>query len=694
MKEKNSDKSKKYMSMSKIVIISLLIASAITLIYFVIEGICVYTTGKMPYTRVLWGGDCAEYAGIFWHILELYPMTSMDDPAPSDTIQISFSVMMIFASILFLFIFFWTILCLINRKFKPVIIAYTLAALSFLIIVLTRRSMTSWKDTPVELAYIRIYTTDLRPNEYVTVDYPGSALKFIKAGEDGKYGRLEKDYITQGINPADVSKEQLNRLLKAAEKVKNNSRTDIQDGYTFYVSIIYKTRDGYDSLKFYGYGGYPEGWNDLVSITNEICGDEYLRENPETAVLTPEWFTENFGITDDDLPDGMTVAEYLDSKKITMKTFSGLTSSGTTFDFDAARIAAEYATPSEPDTTGVTESDSIESYPDNPLYNLISELIIYENIDGFSEKEMDYSVVSHLGEKFEDAPITLSDGSSVIVYSRMPVTDLESFYKDVMGTEKTFPDGYESDSNEVGIICSTDGYAYAYNGIGWGIYPELKDVTESDDAVEISADVMNDYSGIKEGSLSYTLIPSDNAYGYTLDTDSIQFKDIYDQYSLFDDAELCKLTKDDFTLTYLNITFGLNNTWHDYVRVLGYPKDYEENNRGYISSDNGFWWHMRYPSLQDDDYMFDIVMVSPSLQRESNDSYIDHITLKETPTKRGVKAGDSVAKLVTDYGKPSMIAMNINNDDWKEIIYENENGRITFVIDNDNIIQHVIFSDF
>lgn len=205
---------------------------------------------------------------------------------------------------------------------------------------------------------------------------------------------------------------------------------------------------------------------------------------------------------------------------------------------------------------------------------------------------------------------------------------------------------------------------------------------------------MNDYSGIKEGTLSYTLIPSDNAYGYTLDTDSIQFKDIYDQYSLFDDAELCKLTKDDFTLTYLNITFGLNNTWHDYVRVLGYPKEYEENNRGYISSENGFWWHMRYPSLQDDDYMFDIVMVSPSLQRESNDSYIDHITLKETPTKRGVTAGDSVAKLVTDYGKPSMIAMNINNDDWKEIIYENENGRITFVIDNDNIIQHVIFSDF
>ena len=103
---------------------------------------------------------------------------------------------------------------------------------------------------------------------------------------------------------------------------------------------------------------------------------------------------------------------------------------------------------------------------------------------------------------------------------------------------------------------------------------------------------------------------------------------------------------------------------------------------------------MRYPSLQDDDYMFDIVMVSPSLQRESNDSYIDHITLKETPTKRGVKAGDSVSKLVTDYGKPNMIAMNINNDDWKEIIYECENGKITFVIDDDNIIQHVIFSDF
>ena len=31
---------------------------------------------------------------------------------------------------------------------------------------------------------------------------------------------------------------------------------------------------------------------------------------------------------------------------------------------------------------------------------------------------------------------------------------------------------------------------------------------------------------------------------------------------------------------------------------------------------------------------------------------------------------------------------------WKEIIYECENGKITFVIDDDNIIQHVIFSDF
>ena len=156
---------------------------------------------------------------------------------------------------------------------------------------------------------------------------------------------------------------------------------------------------------------------------------------------------------------------------------------------------------------------------------------------------------------------------------------------------------------------------------------------------------------------------------------------------VFAEFEKIELTEQDFSFEYENNTFSLTSTQRDFVEALGYPDEYEENNYGYVSTnDDGYYWEMIYPSQSEFEYGFKVVFVSPSLEREGADTYIGHISLKQVETFRGVKVGDSVIDIADSYGKPDSITVDDANAEWSDITYAYLNYSIVFVVSDDKII--------
>ena len=275
----------------------------------------------------------------------------------------------------------------------------------------------------------------------------------------------------------------------------------------------------------------------------------------------------------------------------------------------------------------------------------------------------------------------------------MPIEDVECFYKEVYGKDRTFEAGYEG-GIEVGIFCRDDGYAYAHNGTGWGEYPAITKVEETSDGIKVYCDVINAFDILRFATLDFTLIKSDNKYGYSLKKDSVNFNNnALALWDSFKEADRIKLSDEDFTFEYNDKTFGISSKWSDFADAPGYPDEYEENNYGYITTDNaGYRWSICYPSQSDSKYDFKVVMVSPSLEREGEDTYIESISLMQTETARGIKTGNSVSDLAAAYGRPNCITVNKGNNEWSDITYSYSGYTIVFVIADRKILFVNMFS--
>ncbi len=335
MIDNETPKNKKKMNMMVIILLSIFIAFSITAIPFVCEGIYTKIHNRPLFYHEEYGGECFSYEGIFWYVLVLAPLTSGDKEADSSSgPMIGYDIEPVMICFLSFLLISWILLCLINKKFKTLLIVIgSFFALTFVVFIFSNLSKVE-NDKPIELTSIRIYTSDIVSDHYFTVDYPYEAIKFIKAEEGVKHGTYEVEEINKNIKPKEVSKEQLKELIKVAKEVKANSDTDRNGEYTYRLEVVYKTHDGYKEIKVTGYNGYPEGWSELVKISNEIFGSDYLSENPEHIVLTPEWFSENFGIKDEDFYGDFTVEDYLEFKEVNMERLSCLSRDGTTFVFD------------------------------------------------------------------------------------------------------------------------------------------------------------------------------------------------------------------------------------------------------------------------------------------------------------------------------------------------------------------------
>ena len=90
------------------------------------------------------------------------------------------------------------------------------------------------------------------------------------------------------------------------------------DNISFKVWLRYYDENGEEqSIRVSGRDNFPEGWNEFIEYINYVCGEDYLTGEGELVEVTPEYLTEVFGVTDDDVKEG-TLADVIEHNNITV----------------------------------------------------------------------------------------------------------------------------------------------------------------------------------------------------------------------------------------------------------------------------------------------------------------------------------------------------------------------------------------
>ncbi len=125
-----------------------------------------------------------------------------------------------------------------------------------------------------------------------------------------------------------------------------------------------------------------------------------------------------------------------------------------------------------------------------------------------------------------------------------------------------------------------------------------------------------------------------------------------------DDPKL--LQDEDFEISYRSHKIDKNTDIKELIHKWGYSEGFEANNRGYCSG-NGTYrrWSLSYPNYEDPEIDF-VVLSKIELEGEElvdGESYLVAVSLENPKfkTKRGLKIGDTLGKVLQLYGQPSTI---------------------------------------
>lgn len=136
------------------------------------------------------------------------------------------------------------------------------------------------------------------------------------------------------------------------------------------------------------------------------------------------------------------------------------------------------------------------------LFSTVGEILYdYVGTDG-----QDYLVVFRYGEAY--------DGSTFVGDKRMLTSDLEYFYSEVMGEDRSFTPG-QAHSPEMAAECRDDGYCYTYNTVGLMGYFAVKNITVNGDVYQVEVGYYDDIDN-EIDSVTFSMKAADNKYGYTL----------------------------------------------------------------------------------------------------------------------------------------------------------------------------------
>ena len=320
MGEKKEVKIKfKDLSMKQIFTRAPLYSLIFNVIYLFFESLCVFAI-NMPLIHLrMAGGECDQYVGFYWLVTRIYPMTDSSVGSPGVSTDREFSILRFFLSVMVIAVIILLVMMILNGYKRLILTLFISIAVLIAVIAAARFGINKYNDIPTQLESVLVVTSDLHPGVYNAMYYPEYAAKLIAPGEkDNVYGYSKGTYLRANdknlILPEDVSAKQLKKLLKATEAVRESKRGSSSDGFAYIIIVRYKTKGGREGLRTKGYGAFPEEWAEFVRVLNETCGTDYLREDPKFVPFSYEWFSETYGITEKDLPEGATIEEFIDYK--------------------------------------------------------------------------------------------------------------------------------------------------------------------------------------------------------------------------------------------------------------------------------------------------------------------------------------------------------------------------------------------
>ena len=151
------------------------------------------------------------------------------------------------------------------------------------------------------------------------------------------------------------------------------------------------------------------------------------------------------------------------------------------------------------------------------------------------------------------------------------------------------------------------------------------------------------------------------------------------------DYEVMQLSEFDFEVVYSDVTISKETTHESIQNALGYPEDYYYNNKGNISTANGYRrWELSYPDYSDP--VVRVIFLSKQEVDENGneyygDTYIVGVSMLNIETYRGLKVGDTVESVLELYGQPAIIQEYRANQDYIELVYTDSDKKLEVVLD-------------
>lgn len=168
----------------------------------------------------------------------------------------------------------------------------------------------------IYLKKLEVYSNAVNPEQIYHISYPYYYYAFSTDPDGNRYTGLFD--LTDCISSQDLT-EQEGGTEYFVEYVRNLPEEQKGENLACYVICRYADGEGNEeSIYRRSYDTFPEGWEEFIEQCNQICGGEYLSSTGQLQTVTPEFLTEIFEVTDEDVRGG-TLQDMIDLLELDMK---------------------------------------------------------------------------------------------------------------------------------------------------------------------------------------------------------------------------------------------------------------------------------------------------------------------------------------------------------------------------------------
>lgn len=164
---------------------------------------------------------------------------------------------------------------------------------------------------------------------------------FLAATGYGEYNNNVLHLNEMGlINTLDGSKYSKagKELVKEINAIPDQEETGTDLAYV--IRLTYKEKGEEKTVEKIGYDSFPDNWNRIVDITNEICEKSFkISYSKEIVKITPDFLREYENVDESILPEGVTLADFIEDRGID---YLKLYDTDTRFDINKEMLAYVY----------------------------------------------------------------------------------------------------------------------------------------------------------------------------------------------------------------------------------------------------------------------------------------------------------------------------------------------------------------